>query len=138
MFSDFTGLNFFFFCQQAGFDDDFQYRRACGGLAYGLALATSSIQVVVRDIEHLIGPVLMLMFYLTPILYPRTLVPEGFRFVVDWNPVAHLLGTVRDGMLRGDLGSGWVLLPLSAGAILLVWLGQLVFRRLAESFEEFI
>ena len=107
-------------------------------LAFGIALATASIQVVIRDMQHLIGPVLMLMFYLTPILYPRTLVPEGFRFVTDWNPVAHLLGAIRAGLLHGEVAAAWVLAPLCAAALLIVWLGQLVFRRLAENFEDFI
>jgi lipopolysaccharide transport system permease protein len=109
-----------------------------GLLAYGIALATASIQVVIRDVQHLIGPVLMLMFYLTPILYPRTLVPGGFRFVIDWNPVAHVLGAIRAGLLHGDVAAAWVLAPLCAAALLVIWLGQLVFRRLAESFEDFI
>jgi lipopolysaccharide transport system permease protein len=107
-------------------------------LAYGLALATASIQVVVRDMEHLIGPVLMLMFYLTPILYPRTLVPDAFRFVVDLNPIAHLLGVIRDGLLHGDVTPAWVLAPLFAFTLPVIWLGRRVFRRLAESFEDFM
>jgi lipopolysaccharide transport system permease protein len=106
--------------------------------AYGIGLVTASIQVVVRDIEHLIGPVLLLIFYVTPILYPRKLVPESFSFVLDLNPVAHLVGVIRAGLLQGDLSTAWVLAPLLAAALLMVWLGQLVFRRLAESFEDFM
>jgi len=107
-------------------------------LAYGIALATSSVQVIVRDVGQMIGPVLMLMFYLTPILYPRKLVPEGFRFVLDLNPIAHLLAAIRAGLLHGDIAAAWVLLPLFGGALLLVWLGGRVFRRLAGSFEDFM
>ena len=107
-------------------------------LAFGIALATSSIQVIVRDVEQMIGPVLMLMFYLTPILYPRKLVPDGFRFVLDLNPIAHLLGAIRAGLLYGDITAAWVLLPLFVLALLIAWLGRRVFRRLSDNFEDFM
>jgi ABC-type polysaccharide/polyol phosphate export permease len=49
-----------------------------------------------------------------------------------------VLGAIRAGLLHGDVAAAWVLAPLCAAALLVIWLGQLVFRRLAESFEDFI
>ncbi len=40
----------------------------------GISLALASLQVFVRDVEHVLMPVLMMLMYLTPILYPLTLV----------------------------------------------------------------
>jgi lipopolysaccharide transport system permease protein len=107
-------------------------------LTYGLALATASIQVVVRDVEHVIGPILTLGFYISPILYPRNLVPENLRFIIDLNPIAQVLGAIRAALLHGELSPSWAALPLVVGVLLVVWVGQVVFRRLAENFEEFI
>lgn len=109
-----------------------------GVLTVGCALATASVQVVVRDVEHLVGPVLMLLFYLTPILYPRSLVPESFRAILDLNPIGHLLAALRSALMHGELGASWVLLPLLGGALITVVAGLFVFRRLAASFEDFI
>ena len=58
--------------------------------------------------------------------------------MLDLNPIAHLLGAIRAGLLHGDIAAAWVLLPLFGGALLLVWLGGRVFRRLAGNFEDFM
>ena len=42
----------------------------------GIALALAALQVFVQDVEHVLMPVLMILMYLTPILYPLSLVPE--------------------------------------------------------------
>ncbi|MBK6653055.1 hypothetical protein [Zoogloea sp.] len=41
-------------------------------LASAIALVTASFQVFLKDIDHMLGPALMIMFYVTPILYPTT------------------------------------------------------------------
>ncbi len=45
----------------------------------GIALFLAALQVFIRDVEHVLVPILMIGMYLTPILYPLTLVPEGMR-----------------------------------------------------------
>ena len=52
----------------------------------GSPLALAALQVFVRDVEHVLMPVLMILMYLTPILYPLTLVPEAMRPWVAANP----------------------------------------------------
>jgi ABC-type polysaccharide/polyol phosphate export permease len=63
----------------------------------GLTLALASLQVFVRDVEHVLMPVLMILMYLTPILYPLTLVPESVRPWVAANPFAWLVARLREG-----------------------------------------
>ncbi len=52
----------------------------------GLALGLAALQVFIRDIEHILMPVLMILMYLTPILYPLSLVPARMRPWVAANP----------------------------------------------------
>ena len=52
----------------------------------GIALFLAALQVFIRDVEHVLMPVLMIMMYLTPILYPLSLVPEKLRPWVAANP----------------------------------------------------
>ena len=47
----------------------------------GFTLFFAALQVFVRDVEHVLMPVLMILMYLTPILYPLTLVPDRLRDV---------------------------------------------------------
>jgi ABC-type polysaccharide/polyol phosphate export permease len=104
----------------------------------GVALALSSLQVFVRDVEHVLMPVLMILMYLTPILYPLTLVPETLRPWVAANPFGWLVGRMRDALLDGHLA----LVPADALALvvaLLVFLaGRWMFRRLSPHFEDFL
>jgi ABC-type polysaccharide/polyol phosphate export permease len=104
----------------------------------GLALFFAALQVFIRDVEHVLMPVLMILMYLTPILYPLTLVPERVRPWVAANPFGWLVERLRDALLDGRLALQWgdavalgVALALFAG-------GRWVFRRLSPHFEDFL
>lgn len=107
------------------------------GLACGLSLVLSAAQVVIRDIDHLLGPVFMLGFYLTPILYPLELVPQPIREWMTLNPLVHLIGPLRESLLMDGAGSLAGLLVASMGTVLLIVVGLVFFRRLSPRFEDF-
>src|SRR5437667_2168111 len=73
----------------------------------GLALLLGALQVFIRDVEHVLMPVLMILMYLTPILYPLTLVPESLRPWVAANPFSWLVGRLRDALLDGRPSVEW-------------------------------
>jgi ABC-type polysaccharide/polyol phosphate export permease len=104
----------------------------------GFTLALSSLQVFVRDVEHVLMPTLMILMYLTPILYPLTLVPESLRPWVAANPFGWLVGRLRDALLEGRLA----LEPADAialiAAVLIFLAGRWMFRRLSPYFEDFL
>jgi lipopolysaccharide transport system permease protein len=104
----------------------------------GLALALASLQVFVRDVEHVLMPILMIMMYLTPILYPLALVPENVRPWVAANPFGWLVTRLRDALLDGQLAFQ----PSDALAVgvaaAMFGAGVWMFRRLAPHFEDFL
>jgi len=104
----------------------------------GITLALAAIQVFVRDIEHVLMPLLMILMYLTPILYPLTLVPESLRPWVAANPFGWLVGRLRDCLLDGRMALQIDDLVMAAGALLVFAIGRWVFRRLAPHFEDFV
>ena len=61
----------------------------------GVALFLAALQVFIRDVEHVLMPVLMITMYLTPILYPLTLVPEAVRPWLAANPFVWLVERLR-------------------------------------------
>ncbi len=65
-------------------------------LTYGLALAVSALAVQFRDMLHIVPNVLLLWFFLTPVFYPVTMVPDRFRPLTDLNPMAWLIGAYQD------------------------------------------
>lgn len=106
--------------------------------AIGISLALAGLQVFVRDVEHVLVPVLMMFMYLTPILYPTALVPESVRTFVDANPFGWLVTRMRDALLEGRLGFAWIDLAMLAGALVLLAGGLALFRRLAPHLEDFV
>ena len=104
----------------------------------GLALFLASLQVFIRDVEHLLMPVLMILMYLTPILYPLTLVPDSLRPWVAANPFSWLVGRLRDSLLAGDLALQWGDAVAVAAAVATLAAGRWVFRRLSPYFEDFV
>lgn len=107
-------------------------------LASAIALVTSSFQVFLKDIDHMLGPALMIMFYVTPILYPTTQVPESVRWIVGFNPLVHLLEPIRAGLMQGDVSAIGRLMVFVAGGMAAVFAAVLLFRRLSDYFEDFI
>ncbi|MEP6657986.1 MAG: ABC transporter permease [Betaproteobacteria bacterium] len=104
----------------------------------GLALCFSALQVFIRDVEHVLMPVLMILMYLTPILYPLSLVPDRVRPWVAANPFAWVVDRLREALLDGQLALHWRdLLALTAAAVLFV-LGRWMFLRLSPNFEDFV
>jgi lipopolysaccharide transport system permease protein len=104
----------------------------------GIALALSSLQVFIRDIEHILLPVLMILMYLTPILYPLSLVPESMRPWVAANPFGYLVGRLRDALLEGLLAPSWGDAVAVLVALALFVGGRWIFRRLSPHFEDFV
>jgi ABC-type polysaccharide/polyol phosphate export permease len=104
----------------------------------GLTLALASLQVFVRDVEHVLMPVLMMLMYLTPILYPLAIVPQPLRPWVAANPFAWLVTRMRDALLEGRLALQWGDAAALAVALALYALGLAMFRRLSPHFEDFV
>ena len=104
----------------------------------GLALFFAALQVFIRDVEHLLMPVLMILMYLTPILYPLTLVPQSVRPWVAANPFGWLVGRMRDALLEGDLSPRLDDLVALAVALAIFAAGRWVFCRLSPHFEDFV
>lgn len=104
----------------------------------GLALGLAALQVFIRDIEHIMLPVLMILMYLTPILYPLSLVPEGVRPWVAANPFGYLVNRLRDALLDGRLVVRWGDAIALVVALALFVGGRWIFKRLSPHFEDFV
>lgn len=83
--------------------------------AYGLALALSCINVFIRDLQPLIGIVLLLWFWLTPIVYMEDQFVgsrhEWFLSVAPFNPAYHFIRIFREAVYyhRWVGGASWLI-----------------------------
>jgi len=104
----------------------------------GLTMLLAALQVFVKDVEHVLTSLLMMLMYLTPILYPLTLVPEALRPWVAANPFGWVVMRLRDGLLEGQLAPRPSDAVALACALALFFAGRWVFRRLSPHFEDFV
>ena len=56
----------------------------------------SAITVYIRDLEYFISVLLQLWMYLTPILYPLSLIPEKFQHFLYLNPMTQIINAYRN------------------------------------------
>ena len=104
----------------------------------GMALFLAALQTLLKDVEHFLVPLFMILFYATPILYPASLVPLAARQFIQLNPMTFLIERIRDGLLFGRAGLGWVDLGALLIGILIFTFGRWFFNRLSPHFEDFL
>lgn len=104
----------------------------------GLALALSAINVHFRDTQHVLGNLMTLWFFLCPIIYPVTNVPERFRFTLLLNPVASFTVMYQQIFLEGRFPDFSKLGILALVSLLVFILGNKVFNHYREGFAELI
>ncbi len=107
-------------------------------LTLGLGLMLAACQVFLRDLEHVVMPVLMMGFYATPILYPQTLVPESLQLAMNANPMAYFVERARDLLLNQHWMLGWPDALAFCISAVLCYLGWRFFRRCSHRFEDFL
>ena len=103
-----------------------------------VALVCAAAQVFLRDIEQILGPLMMVGLYASPVLYSVTSVPPNLQFIVAANPLTHFIEPLRSLLLSGSATIVW--------SDILVWLlvplaflaAKAGFRRLSPHFEDFI
>ncbi len=115
-------------------------------LTAGLALAFAALNVHLRDVEQILGNALTLLFFLSPILYPVSTVPETLRVagrlavplrpLYFLNPVAGLVQSYQNVLFFGR-EPHWIHLGIvTACALAALVAGWHVFDRLRDSLAE--
>ena len=87
----------------------------------GMILAVAN--VFVRDVEYLIGIVLQLLFFLTPIVFPESGIPDRYRPFFEWNPFFHMIRAWREVFYSGrlDLDAVSLCLVFASSTGVLAW-----------------
>lgn len=71
-------------------------------LGLGVCAAMAAIGVFVRDLRHVVGgPVSRALFFLTPLVYPMSAVPERFRWIIGLNPLTSIVEFGRATLIDG-------------------------------------
>lgn len=105
-------------------------------LSIGIAFLVSSISVYVRDLIHILGILIQLMFYATPIVYALDQVPDRFIWVARLNPMAYIIDSYRNIFYEGKMPNLQYLGVALLFGVGFCIVGYLVFKKLEKRFAE--
>lgn len=104
----------------------------------GVVFAVSALSVHYRDMRDLVGHLLNLFFFASPIIYSLDglQVPSLLRRVLALNPLASLVTVYRDVVFTGEISSFETWLTALAVGVISWWLGARVFAHYRETLVE--
>lgn len=111
-------------------------------LVVGATLLVSSLNVFFRDLQHLIGIIMMIWFFGTPIIYPLDMVPEKFQFIMKANPMTVFSIFYRDIFYYVNHPEGFqiptlkVIIVCLAVTFIIFFVGYFIFKKLEPRFAE--
>ncbi len=104
----------------------------------GLSLILAAFNLFYRDIQYLLGLILMLWMYLTPVMYPVEIIPQRFRFVFSLNPMSVIVNAYRE-VILGKGNPNLNSLSLAFIMSLIVFLiGFYIFKKLEGQFADYV
>jgi len=105
-------------------------------LIFGVSLGLAALNTKYRDFNQLWDITLQLGFFLCPIVYNASLIPERYRFVYFLNPMTRLIDAARDIFLYGFPPSLTDYMVVIASCAILLLIGGGIFRLFERSFAE--
>lgn len=100
--------------------------------ALGLSLLLAPLSIMFADIVPIYQVFLTVWLYITPIMYPLSMVPPAYRGIVEANPMSYLVEAFRAPIYGGVLPAAPVLVGATCFALGALALGWLVFERYSD------
>src|SRR5882724_5696071 len=103
----------------------------------GVGIWVSALNVKYRDVRYALPFLIQVWFFLTPIIYPASLVPKEWRWLLALNPLTGIAESFRASLFGRQVP--WLALLYSVGlALIMLVYSSYTFRRMERSFAEFI
>lgn len=97
--------------------------------AIGLGIILGTLNVFFRDTGHFFGIFLQFWFWLTPIVYPSTILPEMIRPLLLLNPMYPLINAYQTVLVNGQWPQWLSLIPIALLGVMICLFGMQLFRK---------
>jgi len=104
-------------------------------LSLGAAYLLSALTVAYRDFRYIVPVMIQSFMFLSPVVYPVSIIPDRYHWLVGLNPMAGII----DGFRSAILGKAWnmlTLLPSLATTAILLSVGLMYFRKTERRFAD--
>ena len=98
----------------------------------------SAFNLFYRDIQYVMGLVLMIWMYLTPVIYPVELFPPEYRWIFQLNPMAVIINAYRQVILGGGAPNFFSLSIALGLSLALLFIGYKLFKKLEGQFADVV
>lgn len=105
-------------------------------LVLGLSWALASLGVYLRDVSQIIGIVVTILMFLSPIFYSTSSLPEAYRPLLQLNPMTPVIEQVRDVLFWGRVPDLGFLMIYLLGTVLVAMLGFAWFQKTRKGFAD--
>jgi lipopolysaccharide transport system permease protein len=105
-------------------------------LVLGMVFLFSSLNVFFRDIEHILSIIMMIWFYMTPIVYTVEMIPEKYKPLFYLNPMTNIIIFYRDILFYKKMPSFGFMGGIFLYSIIMIVIGFLIFQKLQKNFVE--
>ena len=102
----------------------------------GVTLLASALTVYIRDLQHILGIVVMAWQFLTPVMYSSDKVPEQYQSIFMLNPMTPIIDAVRAILYYKKVPHIDTLLSATLFGVFFIVFGELVFAKLQRGFAE--
>lgn len=106
--------------------------------ALGVGLWLSALNVEYRDIRYMVPFLLQVWMFISPVVYPSSLLDEPWRTVYGLNPMAGVLDGFRWALLGRTDAPGPMILVSAVVAVVLLITGTFYFRRMERNFADVV
>jgi lipopolysaccharide transport system permease protein len=107
-------------------------------LALGVGMFLAALNVKYRDVKYTIPFIVQLWLFLSPIIYPTSIIPERFRTLIALNPISGIIEAFRASLLP-TRQVDWQLLSVSVAVTLFIFtLGALYFMKTERNFADVV
>lgn len=104
----------------------------------GIGCFLASINVKYRDVQYILPFFIQMFMFITPVIYPVSILGAKYKWVTVLNPMAVVIETARGTLLRHE-GVGWALLSVSFIVSALIFIfGTMYFRKTERYFADVI
>ena len=105
-------------------------------LTLGVSWLLAAIGVFLRDIGQTIAILTTVLMFLSPVFYPVTAVPEGFRPFIMANPLTFIIEQAREVLIWGRLPDWFGLGLYTIIVSIIAWLGYALFQKMRKGFAD--
>jgi ABC-type polysaccharide/polyol phosphate export permease len=106
-----------------------------GMFTFGVSLALTAVSIFFGDVREMVQAGIPALMYLTPIIYPISIVPDRYRWLIKLNPLVYIVEIVRDPIYYGIIPSPMTMLVATVVSIGALAIGWMIFRHAAPRFH---